>query len=214
MKPEVKIITLATLFIFMCITVQMAAQSSNGKDCGETLQRYMKTYPASDLCDVYKFCFQDVFGPAHLSLDTVKNIKNINEEIARFKTLNGPDYEYTGCEGNYVRVNLSLVKRGVLEAHSLADCLSRSSEPPNLMTIEEWKYRWGQLEKTLLHTTPQPGHFALDSESIEALLDRGGYAVHHSYSYNSTYNFHYRIIRRDIFEKEILPLISTVKKKH
>ena len=68
----------------------------------------MEEFPASDLCDVYKFCFQDVFGPAHIVesghgvLDSAKCVKNIEEEIAKSKQLGGPEYQYTGCEGNYV----------------------------------------------------------------------------------------------------------------
>lgn len=180
--------------------------------CGERLQDYMKEFPASDLCDVYKFCFQDVFGPAHLSIDSVSAVKSIESELEKSKTLGGPDYQYTGCHGYYVRVNLSLVKKSTLTASQLASCLSRSVDPPYSMSVEEWRYRWGELENILLNMSPSPGHFTLDSESIESLLDRGGYAVHHSYSFNSTYNFHYRIIRRDIFEAEILPLISKPKK--
>ena len=188
------------------------SQVVNPDSCTKRLQDYMKEFPASDLCDVYKFCFQDVFGPAHLAIDSASAVKSIDGEIEKSKTLGGPDYQYTGCEGNYVRVNLSLVKNRTLTASQLASCLARSVNPPHPMSVEEWKYRWGELETILLNMKPSPGHFALDSESIESLLDRGGYAVHHSYSFNSTYNFHYRIVRRDIFESEILPLIT--KRKH
>lgn len=213
---------IALFVVMFAISASINAQSVHAPqdDCRKTLQRYMDQFPQSDLCDVYKFCFQDVFGPAHIVesghgvLGSAKCVKNIEEEIAKSKQLGGPDYQYTGCEGNYVRVNLSIVKSGKLTAAQLADCLCRSVEPPYQMSIEEWKYRWSQLEHILVSMKPAPGHFTMDSESIESLLERGGYTVHHSYSFNSTYNFHYRIIRRDVFEKEILPLISNTKKKH
>lgn len=191
----------------------MMSQVVNPDSCSKRLQDYMKEFPSSDLCDVYKFCFQDVFGPAHLAIDSSSAVKSIEIELEKSKTLGGPDYQYTGCECNYVRVNLSLVKKGILTASLLASCLARSVNPPHPMSVEEWKYRWGELENILFNMKPSPGHFTLDSESIESLLDRGGYAVHHSYSFNSTYNFHYRIIRRDIFESEILPLIPKGKHK-
>ena len=195
----------ALLFVAI-LAFQLPNRMSAQVDCRKKLQEYMKKYPASDLCDVYKFCFQDVFGPAHLITDSAAAMKAIDDELQKFKTLGGPDYEYTGCEGNYVRVNLRLVKEGKISTSKLAGCLSRSAQTPSAMTVEEWKYRWSQLENILVAMKPAPGHFVLDSQSIETLLDKGGYAVHHSYSYNSTYNFHYRIIRKDIFEKEILSL--------
>ena len=178
--------------------------------CRKRLQDYMNEFPQSDLCDVYKFCFQDVFGPAHLTIDSLSALKHIEDELAKSKTLGGPDYQYAGCEGNYVRVNLRLVKDGKLSAAKLVECIRKSVEPPHPMTIEEWKYRWSQLENILVNMKPSPGHFTLDSESIESLLERGGYTVHHSYLFNSTYNFRYRIVRRDVFEKEILPLLKRV----
>lgn len=200
-------------FLFLLILAISTIMTTFAQtDCQKTLEQYMKQYPASDLCDVYKFCFQDVFGPAHLTIDTAKSIKYIEEELEKSKTLGGPDYEFVGCDGNYVRVNISLVKRSILTASDLALCLSRSADVQNPMSVEDWSYRWHELEEILNNITPRPGHFALDSESIESLLNRGGYTVRHSYSYNSTYNFHYRIIRRDIFEQEILPLLKTKRK--
>ena len=212
MNQTIRHIPIILLFFIMTTpSPQVKAQSPAAAGCRAVLQQYMKRYPASDLCDVYKFCFQDIFGPAHINIDSVQSVKNIEQELAKFKTLGGPDYEYTGCEGNYVRVNISLVRQGTITATQLSECMARSVDPPHPMTVEEWKYRWGRLEEALLHTSPQPGHFALDSESIESLLDRGGYAVHHSYSYNTTYNFHYRVIRNDIFEAELLPIIKRHK---
>lgn len=198
------------------ILTMVVVMSSSGAvkaqdDCRKSLQDYMNEFPQSDLCDVYKFCFQDVFGPAHLSIDSVSALKHIEAEVEKTKIFGGPDYQYTGCEGNYVRVNLKLVKNGELSAAKLVGCLCKSVNPPKPMTIEEWKYRWSQLENILVKMKPAPGHFTLDSESIESLLERGGYTVHHSYSFNSTYNFHYRIVRKDVFEAEILPLFSKKK---
>lgn len=204
--PAIAAFSYFTIFF----SIAMNAQS----DCRSVLQRYMDEYPASDLCDVYKFCFQDIFGPAHLTLDSASAIMYIRSELEKSKTLGGPDYQYAGCEGNYVRVNLALVKNGKLSADQLADCLRRSIAQPHPMSVEEWKAKWNMLENILADMKPQPGHFALDSESIRSLLNRGGYTVHHSFSFNTAYNFHYRIIRRDIFENEIFPLISNKKKKH
>lgn len=181
--------------------------------CVKRLQQYMKEFPESDLCDVYKFCFQDVFGPAHLNIDSVAAEKNIVGELAKAKTLGGPDYQYVGCEGNYVRVNLRLVKNGTVTASKLAGCLARSSQSPAQMSVEEWRYRWDELEEVASKLSPRPGHFALDRQSLNDLLEKGGYAAHHSYAFNSTYNFRYLIVRKDIFESEILPLIPKGKHK-
>lgn len=199
MKKPILIILLSMAFV---------SQTLAQEDCRKALQRYMKTYPASDLCDVYKFCFQDVFGPEHLTLDSAKAAAYLQGELEKYSTLGGPDYEPTGCKGNYVRVNLRLVRQGKITAEHLLDCLLRSAQGNTPVDLDEWRYRWSEIETLLSAMEPRPNHFALDSDSIEKLLARGGYVVHHSYPYNSTYNFHYRLIRRDIFEQEILPKIE------
>ena len=201
------------LIVIMVAVVTFPHTVNAQDDCRKRLQQYMKEFPESDLCDVYKFCFQDVFGPAHLNIDSAAAVKNIEGELAKAKTLGGPDYQYVGCEGNYVRVNLRLVKNGTVAASKLGGCLARSTQPPVQMTVEEWRYRWDELEEEASKLTPRPGHFSLDSQSLNDLLEKGGYAAHHSYTFNSTYNFRYRIVRKDLFEAEILPMLPKGKHK-
>jgi hypothetical protein len=49
---------------------------------------------------------------------------------------------------------------------------------------------------------------AEDSAEIEALIQGGDYVMHHSKRFNDYYQPHYRIIERNIFETEILPLLN------
>lgn len=39
-------------------------------------------------------------------------------------------------------------------------------------------------------------------------MDEGNFIIHHSDKFGQVYNPHYRIIAKDIFESEILPLIK------
>jgi hypothetical protein len=49
---------------------------------------------------------------------------------------------------------------------------------------------------------------AEDRAEIEALIQGGDYVMHHSQRFNDYYQPHYRIIERNIFETEILPLLN------
>ena len=51
-------------------------------------------------------------------------------------------------------------------------------------------------------------NYDADAKAIADMLAEGHYAVHHSRLYNEHYAPHYRIMAREIFEKEILPLIE------
>jgi hypothetical protein len=47
-----------------------------------------------------------------------------------------------------------------------------------------------------------------DRQEITQLLNDNKFVMHHSLQFNEHYAPHYRIIERNIFEEEILPLIG------
>ncbi len=139
-------------------------------NCAEALIAYAEQYPEAEPTDMYKLVFQDMYGPGHLLTDSTAALRYINKELAEMSDSSRfPLYEYTLCDSNFVRVNLTLVQDGILTAEQLADAMVRSAEG-----------------------LPTPDH---------------KYVVSHSDAFKAAYNPHYRIIKRDIFEQEILPLI-------
>jgi hypothetical protein len=47
-----------------------------------------------------------------------------------------------------------------------------------------------------------------DRALIDSILEAGNVVMHHSQQFSEHYDPHYRIIEREIFEREILPLIN------
>ena len=141
--------------------------------CPEALMRYAQRYPAAESQDLYKLVFQDLYGPGHLLTDSAAAVRYISKEVEEMSDKSHfPLYEYTLCDSNFVRVNLILVKRGVLTLEQLVSAVLRSAQG-----------------------MPTPDH---------------KYVMSHSIAFKTAYNPHYRIIRRDIFEREIQPLIETL----
>ncbi len=138
--------------------------------CNAALMKYAERYPAAEATDLYKLVFQDLYGPGHLLTDSLAAVRYITKEVAEMKDTNTfPLYEYTLCDSNFVRVNLVLVKRGVLSLEQLVSALLRSAKG-----------------------LPSPDH---------------KFVMSHSAAFRAAYDPHYRIVRRDIFEREILSLI-------
>ncbi len=146
-------------------------QSDTGCNrCAEALIAYAEQYPEAEPTDIYKLVFQDMYGPGHLLTDSTAALRYINAELESMTdTTSFPTYEYTLCDSNHVRINLTLVRNGIITAEQLADAMVRSAEG-----------------------LPTPNH---------------KYVVSHSDAFKAAYHPHYRIVRRDIFEQEILPLI-------
>ena len=50
-----------------------------------------------------------------------------------------------------------------------------------------------------------------DKQFIDSVLSAGKYAISHSPDYREAYHPHYRIVERNIFEKEIKNLLDELK---
>lgn len=159
------------LLAFALLSVYVAeAQFS---PCKESLIRYARQYPEAEPRDIYKLCFQDFFGPGHLTIDSVRSSQYIAAEVDALIDDHNVLYEYTLCDSNYVRVNLVVIKNGWVSLPDFVNALIRSVD--------------------------------------KSASPDNRYVVHHTPRFNQAYNFHYRIIRRDIFEREMLPAILSHK---
>ncbi len=139
--------------------------------CPDALIKYTQRYPAAEPTDLYKLVFQDLYGPGHLLTDSMAAVRYISREVEDMSDSSRfPLYEYTLCDSLFVRVNLVLVKRGVIGIGRLVSVLLRSAQGM---------------------PTPDPK-----------------YVCSHSASFKAAYDPHYRIVRRDLFERELWPLIS------
>lgn len=182
-----------------------------GPDKGdrEALAQYMATYPEAHLQDIYKSCFQNVFGVAHLISDTQACINYIESEMEELD----PDdrdyslYEYTLPDSHYVRVDLHAVAEGLVPCDLLVELLMTSAATPAPLTQEEWVARWQELKAAADALDPRPDDYEKEAAEIDSLLAEGRYVWHHSRHFGEVYRPHYRLVRRDLFESRILPLL-------
>ena len=182
------------------------------------IERMVTKYPDISLQDIYKSCFQDYFGPAH-AIDSRETARfYIERELQQALLTDMAHYEPCGWRGNYYRVNLSVVADSILSLDDFADAFYRSTPAVTSVVDEQWISEWNSVlqvvrdvvkEKAshISRKSPLISHFAADSTAIANMLLQGNYVVHHSDLYNALYHPHYRIVRKDIFEKEIFPLL-------
>ena len=138
--------------------------------CAEALIAYAERYPAAEPQDLYKLVFQDLYGPGHLLTDSAACFHYIEQEVNTMPDSTAlPPYEYTLCDSHYVRINLMLVRHGVLSVRQLTSAVRRS----------------------VASVTPDPR-----------------FVMSHSAAFKAAYEPHYRIVSRNIFEQELLPLLE------
>lgn len=183
--------------------------------CGQSVEQWVtrltEQYPKARLLDIYKSCFQDYMGAEHLVGD-IESARNYLEQELSTTTayeLLPWYYEPCGINGNYVRVSLLAVHQGKISPDVLLDAFVRSANGPNRPSVQAWADRWHEITAVIEKMGLDLPHQREDMEWIEQVLAQGRYAISHSPDYREAYMPHYRIVRRDIFEQELLPLLQS-----
>lgn len=192
--------------IMMCASCSNRKETDSFEKAVERALAYqMREYPESTLKDIYKNFFQDKYGPGHLLSDTAVAGAYLRRELDSYTEITGPYFEPTGWQGNFYRVNLSVIKQGLVSYDDFFSAFVRSVQGITLTPISEWKKEWTCILAIIEREYPSIPEIENDSRAISALLDSGGYVVHHSENFEKKYSPHYRIIEKSIFETEILP---------
>ena len=174
----------------------------------EMVEEMMSEYPQATLQDVYKSCFQNYFGVAHLLGSREQVYNYICKELEADDYVEGSRfYEKCGWQGNHYRVYLNAIKEGYITADMLTDAFMASAPEEAPQVTVCWIKQWGEIERVVREIFPDLENFETDSKSISEMLSQGKYVMHHSRRYNKAYHPHYRIIRRDLFERDILPYL-------
>lgn len=192
---------------FMC-AFSMHAEEAGADSVKAAVERWMAEYPESQYADLYKNFFQDSFGPGHLLADKAAARRYLESELASAGAMDGPLLEPTGDAGRFVRVNLSLIRDGVIPIDVFFSAFVRSMENLELHTDDEWRNHWHEIDSIITSMDLSLPEEEADRAVVNQALRSGDFAVHHSERYNDAYARHYRIIRSDIVEKELLPYLN------
>jgi len=79
-------------------------------------------------------------------------------------------------------------------------------------SVKSWSNRWHMIIGTIDKMKLNLPNYQEDKQFIDSILSVGKYAISHSPDYREAYHPHYRIVERNIFEKEFKPLIDRGKK--
>ena len=196
---------LYTIAIVLLLTLTSQAQ-----DIERFVTQQMQTYPKSRLLDIYKSCFQDYMGTEHLVSDRQRVKAYLDEELrsTSIDDLMPWYFEPCGIDSSYYRVSIRTVKERLITEDLLLDAFIRSANIENKPTVDSWRARWHKIIGTIDRMNLTLPHYQEDRQFIDSVLSVGKYAISHSSDYREAYKPHYRIVRRDIFEKEIKPLID------
>ena len=191
----------------------LAACQSSGIE--NAIRRELRDYPESRVQDIYKGFCQDNLGPGHLIPNPEMARAYLLEEIAvyredldslRYAPADQPCHP-VGDQGNYVRVDLSVVLDGRISEEALLDAFVRSANSGKKATPEEWTRKWASVAQVIRKDFPDIPGVEEDLRTLDSLVAAGSFIVHHSQAYCEAYHPHYRIVAKDIFEQDLKALI-------
>ena len=174
------------------------------------LLEQIKNHPNQTLQDVYKSCYQDEYGPGHLISNESSAINSLLQEINTIEKDYTPItlFEQTGIYGNYLRVDLTLVRDGVIPFFVLFRALTISATIGGQKSDENWSTIWSEIVEEVKKVELKFENFEEDLTNLDRISKSEDKVVHHSEMYENIYHPHYRIIEKNAFEKFIKPFIK------
>ena len=184
-------------------------ESKFGMDLSILLEQ-IKNHPNQTLQDVYKSCYQDEYGPGHLISNESSAINSLLQEINTIEKDYTPItlFEQTGIYGNYLRVDLTLVRDGVIPFFVLFRALTISATIGGQKSDENWSTIWSEIVEEVKKAELKFENFEEDLTNLDRISKSEDKVVHHSEMYENIYHPHYRIIEKNAFEKFIKPFIK------
>ena len=188
----------------------LAACGTSGIE--DAIDGQLRQYPETRVTDIYKNFCQDNLGPGHLIPDPgsardylLSELREYREDLDSSRYAK-PAARYTpvGDRHNYVRVDLSAVLDGLIDEGVLLDSFVRSANEGRVIPEKAWIRKWNKVASVIRRSYPDIPDAEADLAELDSLIGEGHLIMHHSDVFNGTYHPHYRIVARDIFEKELL----------
>ena len=169
------------------------------------LLNHFKKYPLLKPRDTFKFLYQSVFGCEHMISSSDLVVDYIKEE---YKTILPKGEIVEPLDGNFSRVNLEIISRGMKpETLGALFFLSAKKEKGTLTDLKE------KIE--ILKSLVQNGSAPFDAEEYSkelTLWESQGYpAIHHSEEFRQNYRPSYRVISNDLIK--FLPLLCEIDRQ-
>ena len=186
--------------VYLPIIFFMMPEKESTPGIEQAIISELNYYSEARLRDIYKNFFQDAYGPGHLIPDTTHAGKFLDYELQQ-PIGDTVTWQAIGPENNYYRINLQLVKDGILPRSVLLEAMVEGAVLARNPDSETWRREWETAMEVIQKMNLRLADFDSDKKVIEAMLLNGEYVMHHSSHYNETYQRHYRIIHRSIFNR-------------
>ncbi|MHA1988804.1 MAG: hypothetical protein ACW98D_19445 [Promethearchaeota archaeon] len=161
----------------------------------------LRLHSKAQLVDIYKFFFQDSFGPGHIISDQKSALTYLQNELQSSMEFDSVLWQQVGYKNRFYRINLILVKDGVIPEEKYFNAFIQSAETFKNPTIKEWREEWNFIFSVINEMKLTIPNYKEDKASLDKMLLAEKVLVRHSDIYRKFYHPHYRIVDKENFEK-------------
>lgn len=165
------------------------------------IQNELSLHPQATLMDLYKFSFQGAFGPGHLIDNRESALQAIQDELEKAVEFDAVEIQPVGYQGYYYRINLELVKNGVITLQALGEAFIESARSSPMPSLEEWRKEWQTIIDVIARMQLELFDFTNNKRALETMMRRGEAIIHHSETYCKLYHPHYRLVNKRLVEQ-------------
>jgi hypothetical protein len=188
------------LFFLLTLALSLAFCSRQKLTLEEFVRNEFRAFPESRFVDIYKSFFQDNYGPGHILNDTTLAGKYVDEDLANEVWPDTVLWQATGTRHNYIRMNLVLVKKGIIPRDTLLLAMLRSAPLAQKPPIADFRKEVDKLYLVVKAFKPDLADLEKDKKAIDDQLSKGEVMMHHSEHYLNIYQRRYRIVHRTVFD--------------
>ncbi len=191
---------LVGIFLFLLMSC-----NSTQKKMETAVVMQLKQYPESTLQDIYKNFYQDRFGPGHAISNPEAVMQYLEHELSSMDDVKlSQPIEVLGWEHRFVRIPLTMIKEGKISQEDLNALFIESAFEIEPEAGEAWKKEWQQITQIIKKRELPVKNFEQDKKYIDSLLNGNSIiAIHHSNAFREHYDPHYRIVRKELFERKL-----------
>ncbi len=188
------------LIIWLPFTTNCSNANGDEKQIQKAVNEELRLHPEARLVDLYKFFFQDSFGPGHIINDKKSTLTYFQNELHISTDFDSILWQPVGYKNQNYRVNLKLVKDGTLTEEELFNAFFFTAGSFSVPSIEEWIKEWKTILKVIEKMNLKIKKYSEDKAILDDMLAEGKVLVHHSDVYRKLYHPHYRVVNKKQFD--------------
>ncbi len=160
-----------------------------------------RLHPEAELVDYYKLFYQGTFGPEHIIKDENIAYNFLKKEIKNNAIFEKEFYQDIGYLNKFYRVNLKVVKDGIISLDALFHAFLNSRKLEKTITRKECRQEWDLIRKIILEMNVLKKNPKDQIALFQKKIETNGLYFHHSKTFQEKYNPHYRVISQKEFAK-------------